>query len=163
LTAATRTPPSAGSAASTSWSTTPGAVCSAIYGATKFALEGLSEALRAEVAPLGIDVVIIEPGSFRTDFLDGSSLHLAAPVIEDYDATAGQVRKLAADRNGTQTNDPVKGAAAIVTMATVADPPARLQLGADSVAAVEGKLNLVAEELNKWRELALSTTRDDAD
>ncbi len=59
-------------------------------------------------------------------------------------------------------NDPVKGAAAIVTIATAADPPARLQLGADSVAAVEGKLQRVSDELNKWRELAVSTTHPDA-
>jgi short-subunit dehydrogenase len=133
-----------------------------IYGATKFAVEGLSEALRGELEPLGIGVVIIEPGSFRTDFLDGSSLHAASRVIEDYAATAGHVRDQAADRNRTQVNDPVKGAAAIVTIATVADPPARLQLGADSVAAVEGKLRRVSEELNAWRELAVSTAHDDA-
>jgi NAD(P)-dependent dehydrogenase (short-subunit alcohol dehydrogenase family) len=130
-----------------------------IYGATKFAVEGLSEALRAEVAPFGIEVVIIEPGSFRTDFLDGSSLHMASQLIEDYAATAGQVRNLAADRNHAQVNDPVKGAAAIVAIATVADPPARLQLGADSVAAVEAKLQQVADDLSKWRELAVSTTQ----
>jgi NAD(P)-dependent dehydrogenase (short-subunit alcohol dehydrogenase family) len=132
-----------------------------IYGATKFAVEGLSEALRAEVAPLGIQVVIIEPGSFRTDFLDGSSLYTARQVIEDYAATAGHVRNQAADRNHAQVNDPVKGAAAIVTIATVADPPARLQLGADSVAAVEAKLQQATEELDKWRELAISTTHDE--
>ncbi|MFY9927074.1 MAG: oxidoreductase [Streptosporangiaceae bacterium] len=130
-----------------------------IYGATKFAVEGLSEALRAEVAPLGIKVVIIEPGSFRTDFLDGSSLHTASQFIEDYAATAGQVRNQAADRNHAQVNDPVKGAAAIVAIATAADPPARLQLGADSVAAVEAKLQQVADDLSKWRELAVSTTQ----
>jgi hypothetical protein len=59
-------------------------------------------------------------------------------------------------------NDPVKGAAAIITIATAADPPARLQLGADSVAAVEAKLQQVTGELNKWRRLALSTTHRDA-
>jgi short-subunit dehydrogenase len=133
-----------------------------IYGATKFAVEGLSEALRAEVEPLGIQVVIIEPGSFRTDFLDGSSLHTARQVIEDYATTAGHVRNQAADRNHAQVNDPVKGAAAIMTIATTADPPARLQLGADSVAAVEAKLQRVTEELDKWRELAVSTTHRDA-
>ncbi len=131
-----------------------------VYGATKFAVEGLSEALRAEVAPLGIQVVIIEPGSFRTDFLDGSSLHTAHQVIEDYDATAGQVRNLAADRNHAQVNDPVKGAAAIVAIATAADPPTRLQLGPDSVGAVEAKLQRVADDLNEWRELSTSTTYD---
>ena len=133
-----------------------------VYGATKFAVEGLSEALRAEVEPLGIQVVIIEPGSFRTDFLDGSSLHRASQVIDDYAATAGQVRDRAADRNRAQANDPVKGAAAIITIATVADPPARLQLGADSVAAVEAKLQRVTDELGKWRDLAVSTAHHDA-
>jgi NAD(P)-dependent dehydrogenase (short-subunit alcohol dehydrogenase family) len=118
--------------------------------------------LGAEVAPLGIGVVIIEPGSFRTDFLDGSSLHAASQVIMDYAATAGQVRNQAAARNHAQVNDPVRGAAAIMTIATVADPPARLQLGADSVAAVEAKLQQVTDELNKWRELAVSTTHHDA-
>jgi NAD(P)-dependent dehydrogenase (short-subunit alcohol dehydrogenase family) len=134
-----------------------------IYGATKFAVGGLlPEARRAEVEPLGIQVVIIEPGSFRTDFLDGSSLHTASHVIEDHAATAGQVRDRAADRNHAQVNDPVKGAAAIVTIATVASSPARLQLGADCVAAVEGKLRSVTAELGQWRELAASTSHDDA-
>jgi NAD(P)-dependent dehydrogenase (short-subunit alcohol dehydrogenase family) len=63
-----------------------------VYGATKFAVEGLSEALRAEVEPLGIQVVIVEPGSFRTNFLDGSSLQTASQVIDDYAATTGQLR-----------------------------------------------------------------------
>ena len=82
---------------------------------------------------------------------------MASQVIEDYAATAGQVRNLAANRNHAQVNDPVKGAAAIVTIATVAHPPARLQLGTDSVAAVEEKLRSVAAELSQWRELAVST------
>jgi short-subunit dehydrogenase len=103
-----------------------------IYGATKFAVEGLSEALRAAVKPLGIQVVIIEPGSFRTDFLDGSSLHAARQVIEDYAATAGHVRNQAAARNHAQVNDPVKGAAAIMTIAIA--PGAFLEPGS-SIAA----------------------------
>jgi len=87
---------------------------------------------------------------------------MASQVIEDYAATAGQVRNLAANRNHAQVNDPVKGAAAIVTIATTADPPVRLPLGADSVAAVEAKLHQVTDELSKWRELAVSTTHHDA-
>ena len=73
----------------------------------------------------------------------------------------GQLRGLAANRNHTQLNDPVKGAAAIVTIATADDPPVRLQLGPDSVAAVEGKLQQVSHELGRWRGLAVSTSYDD--
>jgi short-subunit dehydrogenase len=128
-----------------------------VYGATKFAVEGLSEAMHGELAPLGIDVIVIEPGSFRTDFLEASSLHRVAAVINDYDATSGAVREFADSHNNNQTNDPVKGAAAIFTVATAEHPPMRLQLGADSVAAVTAKLELVAAEQQQWRDLALST------
>ena len=132
-----------------------------VYGATKFALEGLSEAMRAELAPLGIKVIIVEPGTFRTDFLDPSSLHRTERVIDDYAATAGGTRAWADDSNHAQLGDPVKAAAAIVTVAAAADPPARLQLGADCVARVEAKLDQVATELDRWREVALSTGYDD--
>jgi short-subunit dehydrogenase len=124
---------------------------------TKFAVEGLSKAMRDELAPLGIDVIVVEPGSFRTDFLQDTSLHRVAAVIRDYDATSGAVRDFADSHNNSQKNDPVKGAAAIVTVATVANPPMRIQLGADSVAAVAAKLENVAAEQEQWRELALST------
>ena len=131
-----------------------------IYNSTKFAVEGLSEALRAELAPLGIDVTIVEPGVFRTDFLDGSSLH-STDAIEDYAGTAGNTRGWAADNNHAQQGDPAKGAAAIITVATADKPPLRLQLGADCVARVEAKLALVADELAQWRELALSTAHEE--
>jgi NAD(P)-dependent dehydrogenase (short-subunit alcohol dehydrogenase family) len=129
-----------------------------VYGATKFAVEGLSEALRAEVAPLGIKVVIVEPGGFRTGFLDGGSLRTTGRVIEDYEPTAGRVRKAATSPGHVQVNHPVRGAAAIVTIALADDPPVRLPLGTDAVGAVEGKLQRTAEELAQWRDLAVSTT-----
>ena len=66
-----------------------------VYGGTKYAVEGLSEAMRQELAPLGIHVTIVEPGVFRTDFLDRASLHTAAAVIDDYAATAGRTRDYA--------------------------------------------------------------------
>ena len=89
-----------------------------IYCSTKFAVEGFSEALHQEVAPLGIHVTIVEPGYFRTDFLDASSLETEANIIDDYAETAGATRAHAADVNHTQPGDPVKAAAAIVDLAS---------------------------------------------
>ncbi|EWM12321.1 oxidoreductase [Kutzneria sp. 744] len=137
-----------------------------IYNSTKFAVEGLSEALRIELAPLGIDVTIVEPGMFRTRqaiqrSLDGSSLHTAGTVIEDYADTAGQTRGRPAEYNQRQQGDPAKAAAAIITVATAEKPPLRVQLGADSVARVEAKLAQVADELAQWRDLAVSTAYEE--
>jgi NAD(P)-dependent dehydrogenase (short-subunit alcohol dehydrogenase family) len=132
-----------------------------IYNSTKFAVEGVSEALRAELAPLGIAVTIVEPGVFRTDFLDGSSLHSATASIDDYAGTVGNTRGWAADNNHAQPGDPVKGAAAIITVATAEKPPLRVQFGADCVTRVEAKLAQVADELAQWRELALSTAHEE--
>ena len=86
-----------------------------VYCATKFAVEGLSEALRAELLPLGILVTVIEPGTFRTDFLDASSLRRAVQVIDDYSGSSGTAREWADSSNHNQLGDPAKGAAAIVT------------------------------------------------
>jgi len=133
-----------------------------VYSATKFAVEGLSESMHAELAPLGIAVVVVEPGTFRTDFLDASSLHRVARPIEEYAATAGRTRAWADNTNHAQLGDPVKAAAAMITVATSADPPLRLQLGTDCIARVEAKLAQVARELDQWRALASSTDHDDA-
>jgi NAD(P)-dependent dehydrogenase (short-subunit alcohol dehydrogenase family) len=132
-----------------------------IYCATKFAVEGFSEALAREVAPLGIAVTIVEPGYFRTDFLDSSSLHTEATVIDDYAETAGATRQRAADVNHAQPGDPVKAAAAIVDIASAEHPPLRIQLGRDSFTAVRQKLEFVAAEQQSWQQLAVSTDHDD--
>jgi NAD(P)-dependent dehydrogenase (short-subunit alcohol dehydrogenase family) len=126
------------------------------------AVEGITESLRAEVAPLGIAVTVVEPGYFRTDFLDGSSLHRTTQVIDDYAATVGEIRERTTQTNHAQPGDPAKAAAAIVTVAGVTDPPAGLQLGADALARVDAKLTLVSDEMTQWRDLALSTGYDDA-
>lgn len=131
-----------------------------VYCATKFAVEGLSEALHAELLPLGIHVTVIEPGTFRTDFLDPSSLRRAARAIDDYNSSGGSARQWADTANHNQLGDPVKGAAAIVAVAMSTEPPLRVQLGSDSLERVEAKLGQVAAELAKWRTLAQSTDHD---
>jgi NAD(P)-dependent dehydrogenase (short-subunit alcohol dehydrogenase family) len=128
-----------------------------VYCATKFAVEGISEALHAELQPLGIHVTVIEPGTFRTDFLDSSSLRRADRVIADYNGSGGSAREWADTANHNQLGDPAKGANAIVAVATSAKPPLRVQLGTDSLARVEAKLAQVASELAAWRTLAEST------
>ncbi|CAN3979374.1 oxidoreductase [Kitasatospora purpeofusca] len=128
-----------------------------LYGASKFALEGISEALHGELAPLGIRVTIVEPGGFRTDFLGGSSLRTEPATIADYTEGAGPVREALARYDGQQPGDPVKAARAVVDLAGLAEPPLRLQLGADAVDRVEAKLELVRRELDRWRDVALST------
>ena len=132
-----------------------------IYNSTKFAVEGFSEALRKELEPLGIAVVLVEPGYFRTDFLDSSSLHTELTVIDDYAGTAGATRKTAATVNHLQPGDPAKAAAVILEMATTDHPPARIQLGADAFTAVAAKLARVADEQSRWRTASLGTDHDD--
>jgi NAD(P)-dependent dehydrogenase (short-subunit alcohol dehydrogenase family) len=128
-----------------------------IYNSTKFAIEGFSEALSKELAPLGITVTLIEPGYFRTDFLDASSLHTETTIIPDYATTAGAMRTRAADVNHAQPGDPAKAAAAILEIASIPDPPLRVQLGQDSYNAVSSKIEHVHNEQVRWHDISLST------
>lgn len=134
-----------------------------VYASTKFAVEALSEALHAELQPLGIHAMVVEPGYFRTDFLDSSSLQVQRHTIDDYaDGPAGKMRITAGERNHDQPGDPVKAAAAIIDVVESERPPLRLLLGNDTIAAVEGKLAHVQAELTQWREVSTSTDFDDA-
>src|ERR1700721_2333369 len=99
-----------------------------IYNSPKFAVEGLSEALAVEGAPLGIGVTIVEPGPFRTDFL-GGSLGATAKILPDYKETAGQPRAAAATRHGNQPGDPALAADAILKAVTAPNQPRPLPLG----------------------------------
>lgn len=131
-----------------------------LYGATKFAVEGITEALAQEVAALGIHATVVEPGFFRTEFLDGSSLHRSAVVIDDYEGTVGVLRTRATELNKQQPGDPRKLAAALIQLAAAKPPPLRLPLGEDAVARIEGKNAAVAAELERWRALSESTGFD---
>ncbi len=133
-----------------------------VYGATKFAVEGISEALAAEVAPLGIKVTVVEPGFFRTDFLDESSLSRTALQIEDYRDSVGKTRAHAADVNHGQRGDPRKLAQAFMELVNTVNPPLRLPLGSDTVERIEAKNAFVAKEIGQWRQLATSTDFTDA-
>ena len=132
-----------------------------VYGSTKFAVEGLSEALHMELAPLGVKVTVVEPGFFRTDFLDASSLVSTSTRIEDYADTVGAMRTFAAGKNHAQPGDPAKLATAMLQLADSAEPPQRLQLGSDTVQRVRAKNAFVDAEMAQWLDLAVSTDFDD--
>ena len=128
-----------------------------LYGSTKFAVEGITEALQQEVAPLGIHATVVEPGFFRTDFLDEQSLVKTTLELPDYDETVGAMRRFAKDANHAQPGNPVKLAEAILALVNAPKPPQRLPLGSDTVARIEEKNHFVASELAEWKDLALST------
>jgi len=128
-----------------------------IYASTKFAVEAISEGLGREVASLGIQVTAVEPGAFRTNFLDSSSLVAASSIIDDYAATSGATRQWATNTNKAQEGNPEKAATIIVDLAHRDDLPQRVQLGHDSFEAVAEKVALVSREQDQWREISLST------
>jgi NAD(P)-dependent dehydrogenase (short-subunit alcohol dehydrogenase family) len=132
-----------------------------LYNATKFAMEGFSEAMSHELAPLGIKVTLIEPGYFRTDFLDASSLSTETTIIDDYTATAGATRAHAQGVNHAQPGDPVKGAKAIIDVIEADEPPLRLVLGSDAYGFTQAKLDTQIAELHTWRKVSESTDHDD--
>jgi NAD(P)-dependent dehydrogenase (short-subunit alcohol dehydrogenase family) len=119
------------------------------YNATKFAVEGLSEALAAELAPLGIKVTIIEPGPFRTDFLGRSGV-MAATRIADYDNTAGNNRKYFTENDGKQKGDPLRAAHAMMQVVESPKPPLRLLLGVSALQRVRAKLESWQKEIAEW-------------
>jgi NAD(P)-dependent dehydrogenase (short-subunit alcohol dehydrogenase family) len=125
------------------------------YCAAKFALEGLSESLAAEVAPMGIDVMIVEPGAFRTEF-GGTRMH-RSPQLPAYAATVGPTRAGVDAMNGTQPGDPRKAADAIITALASNKPPLHLALGADAVQMIHQAHTARHHDLDTWTQLSLST------
>ena len=118
-----------------------------IYGATKWALEGLSESLAAEVRPLGLKVTIVQPGPFRTDFIS-RSLERASTAIPDYEPSSGKFRRFLETMNGRQPGDPVKAADAIIDAVASENPPLRLVLGKYAIDKTRRKLGSAARELD---------------
>jgi len=128
-----------------------------VYCSTKFAVEGLTEALRAELAPLGIHATTVQPGYFRTDFLDQASLTVSPRILDDYAATAGQVRSAATRINHNQPGDPQRLAQALLALVEMSNPPLRLPLGTDTVQTIRDKHAFVAQETAMWEQLSVST------
>lgn len=129
---------------------------SGYYSATKTALEAVSDALRKEVRPLGIRVLVVEPGAFRTNFA-GGSLRQSRTAIADYSATAGLRRKEHDTTDGTQPGDPVRGAQAIISAVVGQAAPFRLLLGTDAVRFVRGELETQLAEVGDWEQTSAST------
>jgi short-subunit dehydrogenase len=130
-----------------------------IYNGSKFALEGISEALAKEVKPLGIKVTIVEPGSFRTDWAGRSMAH-TANQIADYEETVGAFRQSLVQRNGKQAGDPHKAALAIIKAVESDEPPLHLLLGHDALNFVGAKLGALQAEILKWAPVSASTNFD---
>ena len=132
------------------------------YNASKFAVNGFSEALAAEMGPLGVHVTVVEPGPFRTDFLGRSGVE-AKQRIADYDETAGKTRQYFHEQAGKQAGDPAKAAAAIITAVNAPEPPKHLLLGKIALDRMQKRLDQWHEELDTWKETTLGADFPEAD
>ncbi|WP_421698238.1 oxidoreductase [Ancylobacter sp.] len=126
------------------------------YCGSKFALEGLSEALGKEVASFGIRVTALAPGQFRTDWA-GRSMERTPRSIADYDAVMDPIRAARQAKSGNQPGDPAKAAQALLALVDVENPPVRLFLGEDALGLVEQKLDRMRDEISAWEALSRST------
>lgn len=138
------------------WGLTAAAGAS-IYNATKFAVEGLSQALVQEVKPLGIDVTIVEPGGFRTNFLKESSVVFSSDIIDDYRKTSGALRAWGKTGHGTQRGCPKLAATAIIQAVTSEHPPLHLLLGSDAYKETMQHVEEQRRDFEMGREVAYST------
>jgi NAD(P)-dependent dehydrogenase (short-subunit alcohol dehydrogenase family) len=127
-----------------------------VYNASKFALEGINEALASEVKQFGIKVTAIEPGAFRTDWA-GRSMTRAGRTISDYAPLLEPITEARAARSGKQPGDPVRAALAMIKVVESEHPPVHLLLGTDAVKFVRQKISALTKEIDEWESLSLST------
>ncbi len=130
---------------------------SGYYAAAKMAVEGLSQSLAREVAPLGIRVTLVEPGAFRTDFLSAHSIRQRSPALSDYAPSAGAVHERLAAMAGRQPGDPARAAAAIIAAVRAEQPPLHLVLGPDAYRRTREVLEAFSTELETWKTVSLGT------
>jgi NAD(P)-dependent dehydrogenase (short-subunit alcohol dehydrogenase family) len=140
-----------------------GSTFSSLYCASKFAVEGFSEALAEELAPFGIRVTIIEPGPFRTDFLSPHSLRVASRTKEGYAPMRESIRASFEARNGRQAGDPAKLGRALVELANHPHPPLRFLAGSVAVEVGLQKLEQIRDEIAVWRTASIATDGGYAD
>jgi NAD(P)-dependent dehydrogenase (short-subunit alcohol dehydrogenase family) len=133
---------------------TPGA---GLYAATKSALDAMSYSLAQEVAPFGIWVTVVNPGSFRTEFLSNRSVLRTSRSIDDYAVTSGRAVDGLLTKDGRQLGDPDRGATAIMEAVESDEPPLNLVLGSDALDRARGRLDRFEEDLIRWESLTLST------
>ncbi len=137
----------AGFAAATGWS---------VYAAAKFAVVGFSEVLADDVKEFGIHVTVVEPGAFRTSFLNDSSLTIVKNPIEDYTSVRATHAKYLS-MNGTQSGDPDKAANVFIKIAEDLNPPVRLFMGSDAYERAIQKVEILQNDLTNWKEISAST------
>jgi NAD(P)-dependent dehydrogenase (short-subunit alcohol dehydrogenase family) len=128
----------------------------AYYCGSKFALQGISEVMRAEMAPFGVHVTAVCPGSFRTDWA-GRSMVRTERAIADYDALFDPIREARQAKSGQQLGDPGKLAAAVLTLVESDNPPPQLLLGSDSLSLVSARIERLQQEIENWKSLTVST------
>ncbi|PVM80907.1 oxidoreductase [Caulobacter radicis] len=131
-----------------------------LYCASKFAVEGFSESLAGEVRRFGIHVTVVEPGFFRTDFLEPTSVRHASHAIDDYAQVAADLKAFYDARSRNQAGDPQRLGQALVTLANAERPPVRWCAGTDALAMVQAKIDSLQGELDAWRDLSASTDGD---
>ncbi|HEV2270878.1 MAG TPA: oxidoreductase [Steroidobacteraceae bacterium] len=135
---------------------------SGYYAAAKMAVEGLSQSLAKEVAPLGIRVTLVEPSAFRTEFLSERSIRRSAARLQDYAVTAGAARERLAAMAGKQPGDPARAAAAIIRAVESPEPPLHLVLGSDAYHRTRQMLDAFSADVETWKDVSIAADYDSA-